>query len=64
MKITDYLLVKANDIKELQALVKENIEDWGWQPIGGVATLCEVYGGIAITENRVFFLQAMAKYGQ
>ncbi len=35
-KITDYLIVTATSVGELQLLVNENIVGFGWQPIGGV----------------------------
>ena len=36
-KIGDYFVVEADSKQELINLVKENMQDWGWQPIGGVA---------------------------
>jgi len=48
--ITDYLIVDAENEQHLQELVNDNIKDWGWQPLGGIAVL----------ENEYY--QAMVKY--
>lgn len=55
-RITDYLLVKANDDKELVELVKENIDPWGWTPLGGVAVMTFGAG------KGSMYYQAMVKY--
>ena len=38
--ITDYEVITATHIKDLQERVRERIQD-GWQPIGGVAVVHE-----------------------
>lgn len=58
-KIIDYLIVGNASRNELITLIKENIDLWGWQPIGG----------ICISRNdqfleKVMFYQAMVKYAE
>lgn len=53
MKIVDYKNVVGNNLTDLNGRVKAMLLS-GWQPLGGVC-----YNG-----NRIYYVQAMVRYGE
>ncbi len=63
-KTIDYLLIQSREADELQRLVKENIETWGWELYGTPFTGCRHFTGCQHFEITHVLYQAMVKYSE
>jgi hypothetical protein len=63
MKITDYLLLRSDNLSDLQSLVQHAISE-GWQPLGGVAAVAEYSFKDADgdTQHTYDYAQALVRY--